>query len=49
MVIETRLVIVSLKPKISEKFNAFCLASELNKRNPPDRTSDIPSFFRYKH
>ena len=29
--------------------NAFCLASESRKQNPPDRTLDLPFFIRYKH
>ena len=43
------MVIVSFKPKIPENYNAFCSASESNKQDPRDRTSDLPSCFRYKH
>ena len=43
------MVIASFKRKIPENCNAFCSASEPNKQNPPDRTLDLPLFFRYKH
>ena len=43
------MVIVSFKPKIPENYNAFCSASESNKRNPRDGTLDLPSFFLYTH
>ena len=42
------MLIVSLKPKIPENYNA-CSATESNKQNPRDRTLCLPFFFRYKH
>ena len=32
-----------------ENRNALCSASEAKKQNLPDRTLDLPVFFRYKH
>ena len=43
------MAIVSLKSQIPKNCNAFCSASESNKRNPRDRTLDLRFFFRYKH
>ena len=42
------MVIVLLKPKIPENYNAFCSISESNKQNPRGRTLDLP-FFCYEH
>ena len=43
------MVIVSSKPKIPEKCNAFCPTSKANKQNLRDGTLDLPFFFFYKH
>ena len=43
------MAIVTFKPQIPEKYNAFCSASESSKQNPRDRTLDLPFFFHYKH
>ena len=34
---------------ICKNCNAFCLASESRKQNPPYRTLDLPFFFCHKH
>ena len=43
------MIIVSLKPKIPENYNAFCSATESNKQNPRAKTLALPLFFPYKH
>ena len=43
------MVIVSFKPYILKNYNAFSSASESNKRNPRDRTFNLPSSFCFKY
>ena len=42
------MVIVSVKPKMPENYDAFCAAAESNKQDPPNFL-DFPFFLRYKH
>ena len=43
------MVLVSFKPKIPENYKTFSSASESDKQNLWDRTSDLLFFFLYKH